>query len=317
MLLLSSALILVVCQLSVGAYPVFGTKRYGRSLTSWSPLPLPYYQPSRPYVSSYYEPEYYYPQDPYSYIPMPDKYPVYQSLVPYYYSDQRRPYGYYNYEDGTEPLDNVQEDVLDDETEGEPYGQETWFNNPQDGNAEANAMFLQNLITAQMYNDRNEAESDSWVYGEPKSQPSSTKEDEDVRELKSLLRKEPENKKSRREDVDDMFGGQLDGSRKRWQHKRSEKTVTSTEASLRAAGPGQGQKEVVLPRPANPVRAPHFQKFVTTRSREPSVYDTIKKLLNMQDQNGPDTQIQNKKKRSYNSNEDALVAQLGGLKKSA
>lgn len=47
----------------------------------------------------------------------------------------------------------------------------------------------------------------------------------------------------------------------------------------------RGQKEVVLPRPANPVRAPDFQKFASrgVRSHEPSVYDTIKKLLHMEE----------------------------------
>ena len=83
-----------------GAYPIIGTKRYGRSGATWAapaPLPLAYYQPraTRPFAASpYYDaadlPEYYYPQDPYAYVP--DKYPIYQSyqsMVPYYYSDQR------------------------------------------------------------------------------------------------------------------------------------------------------------------------------------------------------------------------------------
>lgn len=320
MLLSYFAVLLVACQFSSGAYPVFGTKRYGRSVASWSPMPLPYYQPpraSRPFVSPYYDAdtlEYYYPQDPYGYFPTPpEKYPVYQSLVPYYYSEQRRPYGYYGYEEGTDPVDDIQEEILEEDREerGEtlPYGQETWYGgNAQDGNAEANAVFLQNLILAQMYNDgrypyvnypTKEDETESWVYGEPKAMKTepATKEDEDVRELKSLLRKEPDNKKSRRDDVDDVFGGQMDNSkqlRKEWQYKRSDKGMTtgrklrtgspvSTEAPSTVV-PQKGQKEVVLPRPATPVRAPHFQKFVNTRSREPSVYDTIKKLLHMQEQ---------------------------------
>lgn len=106
----------------------------------------------------------------------------------------------------------MSEDVAEEESRGDtlPYGQETWFqdsNRPADLNADVNARFLQNLIMAQMYNDANkkyqnfgiggypqreeEEGNDRWVYGEPVKATKSktmTKEDEDVRELKNLVR---------------------------------------------------------------------------------------------------------------------------------
>lgn len=323
---LSCVAVLVVCaQLTYGAYPIFGTKRYGRSVATWAPLPLTYYQPraTRPFTSPYYDadlPEYYYPQDPYAYFP--DKYPIYQShqsLVPYYYSDQIRPYGYYGYDEIVEPVDDLQDDMIDEEREERedalPYGQETWYDNghQHDNNAEANAVFLKNLILAQMYNDRyggvqeEDDGQDGWVYGDPIN-TSMPKEDEDVRQLKSLIGNQQE-KKTRKEDI---FASQRHDEPKvkhriEWpQYKRSggssgDHEMKFTDRKLRnpattmapvaaAVTPSttltsrQGQKEVVLPRPASPVRTPNFHKFVSTRSRQPSVYDTIKKLLNMQEQ---------------------------------
>lgn len=123
-----------------------------------------------------------------------------------------------------------------------PYGQETWFqdsNRPTDINSDVNARFLQNLIMAQMYNDANkkfpsygigeypqrqeEEGNDRWVYGEPVKATKSktmTKEDEDVRELKNLVRgpermdkplaterRERTNKKSRKE-KENIFAAQ-------------------------------------------------------------------------------------------------------------
>lgn len=64
--------------------------------------------------------------------------------------------------------------------------------------------------------------------------------------------------------------------------------TTASPQVVASPQPLRGQKEVVLPRPANPPRTPDFQRFVSSRSstreREPSVYDTIKKLLHMEEQ---------------------------------
>ncbi|XP_054260876.1 uncharacterized protein LOC128985423 [Macrosteles quadrilineatus] len=354
--LLAVVLMMVRLSVAVAAYPQYSKSHYSRSL--WTPLPLNYYYPPRSTRPIYYpDSDYYYPQEPPSY------YPIYQSVMPNYYLDQQRPY-YYGYDDVTDPVEDVPEEVDMEEGsergEAAPYGQEMWYQDSrlQDSNADVNARFLQNLILAQMYNDANrrfpvreEEESDRWVYGEPvKTSKTKTisKEDEDVRELKSLVRgperekimagterMERSDKKRKNRKEENIFAAQSkanDWSEFRSsQYKRnnndikfsSRKSKTSTTAAPPEATPApmRGQKEVVLPRPANPARAPDFQKFVNVRSEprrhEPSVYDTIKRLLHMEDKLDEAEPESRLKKRSYIPSEESLVAQLGGLKKMA
>ncbi|XP_014262419.1 uncharacterized protein LOC106674296 [Cimex lectularius] len=275
---------------AVGAYPMLGgSKRYPQR--AWSPLPI-VYQPraTRPYAS-YYDPyaqeasdvvDFYYPQDPY------DKYRLYQ--MPYYVPEQ------YYYDDEEEQ-----------EEEMVPYGQD-WYNN---GNAEANAMFLQNLIMAQMLKDSTnkgmryplayhgkDDYDDGFVYGEPIREVP-TKEDKDVKELKSLIggkerRLGMENRKSKMEN--------------RWVDKRSNPmTTVAPETTTKR---NKGQDEVVMLRPATPARHPSSYQ---QRAYKPSVYDAIKKLLI--EQKNDDKRQSQPQKRSYVLSEDALVEQLGNLKK--
>jgi hypothetical protein len=260
------------------AYPVFGTKRYGRStglprrVSTWgvpAPLPLQAYQQPQPraqnsyglgvssgpayytadslgnypYTQDYPDNDYYYAQDPgtfgsYPYYPASSvtngnmKYSLYQSVAPYYYGDgrQRMGYGYYGYDEASDPVYDLQEELQQEEDREEreeslPVGQETWFDGSSDSQrqpqrdnlADVNAAFLQNLIMSHMYNDANSghivrhppheggaypAGDDGvqgiWAYetGRSRSQVSGEYqnsdedlEDEDVRELKSLVKK--------------------------------------------------------------------------------------------------------------------------------
>jgi hypothetical protein len=193
-----------------------------------------------PYTQDYPDNDYYYAQDPgsfgsYPYYPTSNgmngnmKYSLYQSVAPYYYGDghQRVGYGYYGYDEGSDPVYDLQEEIQQEEEREEreeslPIGQETWFEGggvsqrqPQgDSLADVNAAFLQNLIMSHMYNDANSGhvvrhpphdgalysvgDDGSWTYetGRTRGQDSGEYqnsdedlEDEDVRELKSLVKK--------------------------------------------------------------------------------------------------------------------------------
>ncbi|XP_022196743.1 uncharacterized protein LOC111054086 [Nilaparvata lugens] len=323
-------LVVSAFHLTTAGPPVFGTKRYGRGWGAGvTPAAItPYVRVMAPYYAQDYDLDYYY-QDP----PYPYNYYQYPSLQSPYY----RPYPYTPY---ASYEDALAEPLVDDEHAD--YGQETWYDNhaiEQDSNARANAMFLQNLILAQMYNDqqkyqarplypylsREEEDDGSWVYGEPVRSAMSAnefkKEDEDVRELKDLVNKKKNN------NIDDLFWEQRSGGRN-YQKKRGGKNSiqSSTEAqkTLKTVATTQtpdviiGQKEVVLPRPANPVRAPNFHQLVSRSQHKPSVYDTIKQLLHMQERLQDDDEPHRAsplQKRSYIPSEESLVEQLGGLKK--
>ncbi|KAK9507973.1 hypothetical protein O3M35_007728 [Rhynocoris fuscipes] len=236
---------------SVSGYPMLSSsKRYG----AW----LPFIAHPPPYIETLNAPTqdelfdvYYPPAEP----------PLYYhtSILPYYYSVPE-----YQYET---PID---------EQEDEP---EQWY---VDNNAEVNALFLRNLMLAQLYNqamqrDDNigderiwpktradddefqDDDSETYIYGEPmKAVSPLSKEDRDVRELKSLV----EN---------------------RWVDKRDD------------------EKKIITSR--NQIRQEH----------KPSAYDAIKKLLIQQEKK--DTDSRQPHKRSYTPNEDSLVEQLGNLKK--
>ncbi|GFG36281.1 hypothetical protein Cfor_00813 [Coptotermes formosanus] len=265
----SLALIFIFIPDALVAYPVFGTKSYGRStglphrVSTWgfpAPPPLQPYQHSQthyglgissapnyyaadsvvsyPYTQDYPDNDYYYyAQEPstfgnYPYYPTGTsvtngnmKYSAYQPLSPYYYADgrQRMGYGYYGYDETRDPVYDLQEEIQQEEEREQreetlPIGQETWFEGGSDSQrqtqgdnmADINAAFLQNLIMSQMYNDANsghvqrhppyssysvteDGNQDSWVYDTSRTDNYENNEeeleDEDVRELKSLVKK--------------------------------------------------------------------------------------------------------------------------------
>ncbi|XP_063241577.1 uncharacterized protein LOC134541814 [Bacillus rossius redtenbacheri] len=156
---------LACAPLLAACYPVFGTKRYGRStptprrrLAAWgvpsAPLPLQRYYPSEavvgyPYAQELLDDYYYYPQD----------YPSYYYSPAAAYYRQHPGYAYYGYDETSDPVDDLQEEIQEEEREerGEslPIGQERWFETarPRDGYADVNAAFLQNLMLSQAYDE--------------------------------------------------------------------------------------------------------------------------------------------------------------------
>jgi hypothetical protein len=131
-------------------------------------------------------------------------------------------YGYYGYDETSDPVYDLQEEIQQEEEREQreeplPIGQETWFeggsSSPRqtqgDNMADINAAFLQNLIMSQMYNDANsghvlrpppyssysvaeDGNQDNWMYGTGRTgnyeNIEDDMEDEDVRELKSLVK---------------------------------------------------------------------------------------------------------------------------------
>lgn len=233
------------------AYPLYGPKRY----RTYSPLPVYSPRSPRPYAP-YYDPYPQelsevvdlYPQDPY------DRYRYHQ--VPYYFPD---PTPYY-YDDEQVPEE--------EEYSEDPYSQE-WYN--QDGNAKANAYFLQNLMLAQMYNDAQSRypvtygypkdDYDDYVYGEPVN--TEPKEDDDVSQLKSLVKDSPKRR---------QLKNQIQQLKTKFSDNKWSESKRTTDK--------KGQEEIVMPRPSNAVRTPLFHQ----RAHEPTAYDAIKKMLHIESQ---------------------------------
>lgn len=255
-------------------YPVFGTKRYGRSgpvhHSAYIPVPIPVARRYTEYQVPEYDEGYLAPSQPEEYeYNAYDKYPFvpYYNYYPrdYYHekSDRRNAdnYGYFEEEAPNDPIDDLQEEMMqDDRGKDDAYGQETWFEggNPRyENNAEANAAFLQNLIIAQMYQDAaasaavnagnpsryaaafpfvytpvapNEDYDDrNWLYGVPTTgidekekaqQYFKNGEDEEVKELESLRKK---NKQKQNK--------QKDGSKKKNKNKNQKNKIEQTDIS--------------------------------------------------------------------------------------
>lgn len=216
----------------------------------------------------------------------------------------------------------LQESEREEREDAQPIGQEMYYENdsPRDDNLDdINAAFLQNLIMTQMYNDAMTDQQDDYahkeddVYGKWEEYPSENKnyyqEDEDVRELKNLASKSDQlSVEDRRHWFDKgthPSQPQRPGNHhnNNWEIKRSDaknlksnnigdrKRITiptTTESSLMRKETG-GQKEEVLPRPATPARHPFSNQVLSMmtksedeRKKSPSVYDTIKHMLDME-----------------------------------
>lgn len=343
-ILLILHVIMIFCTQITNTYPVYGTKRYGRSASvhrNWAPYqqmtrtqkyPVNYYElyPS----SQNYQDGLYYPQENYPvyYPARTSKYEVYQAVLPYYYGERpisRTNYDYYGYEDN-EPTnfenEVVQDAARDEESEGfQPFGQEMLYEtdnvNTNDNLDDVNAAFFQNLIMSQLYKDAVDNQKDVFdpvepsvseltdnAYGKWKTAPAKPKqthrqEDDNVRELKKLAgTKDDKQTKQykvwsggnivqntdeeyvKRASVDVNFLKQ-DG------HHSSSTTSTTVAPKITDLPKTQsiGQKEEVLVRPATPVRHPFsapvldmMTKNDEDRKRTPSVYDTIKHMLDME-----------------------------------
>lgn len=308
------------------SYPVYGTKRYGRSsaqrISSWAPYqmvrtqryPVNYYE-MYPYSQTY--PEDYYPQETYPVYYPPartSKYEVYQAVLPYYYGDHIMTHPNYGYYD-TDPALDIQEEMMqeaerEEREEAQPIGHELLYENedPNEENLDdVNAAFLQNLIMSQMYKEALDNQKDyyddyypSEDYGKwedvPKQKSRYSQEDEDVRELKQLVKsKNKPNldeihwfRKQKEQQSKNNYAEKRD---KTFDRKPVNKLTTTTPppaTSLEPKRDARGQKEEVLMRPATPVRHPFSSPVLEMmskddeRKRTPSVYDTIKHMLDME-----------------------------------
>lgn len=333
-------------------------------------LPSFYYQAAVPRPHSYHAPSYYEIMNPYA--PEYDDY-YYQDPMTYplYYPPLGRtadmyqpifPYSYYygpSYYDGTDPMEDIQDEMLQQEQEREqreealPIGQETWFETDQhdDSIDDVNAAFMKNLMlynnamSTPMYDqqsidpyNQNYDDLSGWNPEEM------DEEDEDVQELKNLnenLKKIGNTKEERMQMFQKVNRNpkitryQPNGSDNwmKYGNKRGNKpedflknvkyqyaqqvvpitsrkpqggvpsggSTTSTESpfsvtpdSVNVVTAGRdargGQKEVVMMRPATPVRRPFSEPVMKLlekqggpeRKRTPSVYDTIKHMLEME-----------------------------------
>lgn len=319
----------ILCAQTAFAYPVYGTKRYGRSSNAHR-ISYPYVRNQR-YPVSYYElypysDDYYYPQENYPmyYPARTSKYEVYQAVLPYYYGERpiaRSAYGYYGDNEPTDFQDEVMQAAAREEREeSQPIGQEMLYendnSNTNDNLDDVNAAFLQNLIMSQMYKDAVDNQRDyyepsdydafgKWENAPVEAKASYRQEDEDVRELKQLAKgssggdnkENPENihwfqnRKYKNQDNENWEAkrASIEINSLKKETPRSTSTTSTTVAPKTTDQAKNGQKEEVLARPATPVRHPFsapvldmITKSEEDRKRTPSVYDTIKHMLDME-----------------------------------
>lgn len=271
------------------------------------------------YPSDYYYPQDSYPM---YYPPRTSKYEVYQAVLPYYYQEPyTRPSYNYGYEDPLIDLqDEVQEAEREEREEAQPIGHESFYENDdessdRDGSyADINAAFLQNLILSQMYQDSLDNQKQSYdgyndydeSYGrsdEVKPKTTYPAEDENVRELKQLpkqgknrqLRKQKQRKQNQQKQQkeekrsSDYLPDSYQGTMVYADRKPIMKLEPSSSTTEIPKNEVKGQKEEFQMRPATPVRHPFASPVLAMmtntekeKKRTPSVYDTIKHMLDME-----------------------------------
>ncbi|XP_076273061.1 uncharacterized protein LOC143204416 [Rhynchophorus ferrugineus] len=224
---------------------------------------------------------------------------------------------------------------------------------------DTNAAFLNNLISDQLYqrsyqpyNSKNTYyEQDPYDYTADEADaitfpskwddipydPPINVEDEDVKELKELPKKQKQRKaRKQRKQRQNKYVKEADISKRSddivvYTDRKpvvkdviiTEAPTTTTESPRRNS---RGQKEEVLMRPATPVRHPFSESILDMfsqqeeRKRSPSVYDTIRHMLEMEkkyDEIRPtrSEDIGEAKKKRIISSEDSLTKQLSVLKK--
>lgn len=216
----------------------------------------------------------------------------------------------------------IQEAEREQREDAQPIGHELLYESDESSGQEAsmddvNTAFLQNLIMSQMYQDAMDKEKNYYdLYydydDERQWNEERTEEDKDVEELKQLTKPQPQptRKPKQPEDIHwfqkSSFRNQ---NRNQVEKKRNTKDneikqgvmvytdrkpiikepSTSTIAPSSSSPPkklvARGQKEEVLMRPATPVRRPFSApvlEMLQNSKRTPSVYDTIKHMLDME-----------------------------------
>ncbi|XP_045769005.1 uncharacterized protein LOC123869940 [Maniola jurtina] len=252
-----------------------------------------------------------YPEDDYYYAPKVQYYydapainvPEVYGQVPYtYFYD---PYGHFANE-----APKRQEERL----AALPIGQETWFesesaprwrsNNIDD----VNAAFLDNLILTQMAQDAQRRRENARAAFSNMDYEEKDNEDEDVRELKALAGKPFYHvpKTVPRIEEDDYADDDAD-SFINWNGNKRSVTTAAPEPSTQQ--PKNGQKEVVMPRPAQISHI--FKNHQPNQDKNSPFYNTITQLLEKQ---GHETSKGRRIDKRFVAGDSDLVVELRGLK---
>lgn len=222
-----------------------------------------YPQTAREYADDEY---YYTPKVQYYYDAPAMSLPDVHEQVPYYYD----PYGHFV----PNEIPKEQEERL----AALPIGQETWFESDpprwRSNDDDVSAAFLDNLILTQMAQDAQRRRENARAAFPPVDYEERDVEDEDVRELKALAGKPlyhvPKTLPKLYEDDDYV----ADDGFINWNgNKRSVTTAVPTTST--PATPTAGQKEVVMPRPAQT----HNHLDQNKQFKRTNFYETIAQLL--------------------------------------
>ncbi|CAH0559978.1 unnamed protein product [Brassicogethes aeneus] len=309
--------------------------------------------------------EYYTPDGLPIYYPKTSKYEVYQAVMPYYYQERPLSHYNYYYDDPYATLQEelLAETEREEREDSQPIGHEVMYQkdyeHERDDTDDTRVAFLQNLILTQMYNDKERAKQqkpqgyDGYDYDlQQYDEPYYSDEDKDVDDLKELARNQNKNqqipkqtneylphwynKKPSQKVVANLFNteakrGNVNQQNQQKEVKHNERKmifkVTPTEQPIvEGTSKGEGQKEIVMMRPATPVRNPFSNQVLEMMSksddkkkRSPSVYDTIKKMLEMEksleNKQQSNQQLRPTMKKRIISSEDSLIKQLTVLKK--
>lgn len=242
-------------------------------------------------------------------------------------SAARYGYNYYGYDDPVVDLQEemIQEAEREQREDAQPIGHEVMYENDYDEDPDeaddTKVAFLQNLILTQMYNDQQREDDgydtmyDSYDdyrrYDDATDLPYRQQEDKDVDDLKQLAREQnkpkPYRKQKQNNHVPQWYNNKPsqktvanvynpEAKRGNKQHDRKNfvdrKPIlvvpTTIQPALETSTKREGQKEIVMMRPATPVRNPFSNQVLEmmtkndNKKRTPSVYDTIKKMLEME-----------------------------------
>lgn len=221
-----------------------------------------------------------YPDDEYYYAPKVQYYYDAPAVsVPEVYGQVSYPYFYDPY---GHPMSNEGPRRHEERLAALPIGQETWYESEASPRWRSNdiddvsAAFLDNLILTQMAQDAQRRRENARAAFPPVDYEEKDKEDEDVRELKALagqpLYHVPKTVPRLDDDEDDYESE--DGFINWNGNKRS---VTTSVPATTTMKPRLGQKEEVMPQPAQFTKHKNHQNM--QNKRDSTFYNTIAQLI--------------------------------------
>ncbi|XP_075974684.1 uncharacterized protein LOC142975612 [Anticarsia gemmatalis] len=258
-----------------------------------------------------------YPDDEYYYAPKVQYYydtpaisvPEIHGQVPYpYFYD---PYGHF--------VANEAPKRQEERLAALPIGQETWFESDTTPRWQTNdvddvsAAFLDNLILTQMAQDAQRRRENARAAFPPVDYEERDVEDEDVRELKALAGKPLYHvpKTVPRFDDDDYAS---DDGFINWNGNKRSVKVTTAAPVTEVVTPKAGDKEVVMPRPAQNTYSHGHQNSQIKRNN--AFYDTIAQYFaNKSPKSIPQDSAKGRRiEKRFVSDDSDLVVELRGLK---